>query len=106
MIPTRLGLSLLVIAGTFYTLAWLTRIGWLYIAVSLVLAVLLVNLLLPPLNVRGLTAERRLQSRDDGHVEIFEDDTLAVEIRLTSWSLLPKIVITLQEACPWSQAHS
>ncbi len=101
MVPTRLGLSLVAIAGTFYTLAWLTRIGWLYIGVSLALSTLILNLVLPPLNIRGLTARRRLKiGRDGKQVEIFEDDKLTVELRLSSQSLIPKIVITLRESCP------
>ena len=110
MAPTRLGLSLLVIAGTLYTLAYLTRIGWLYIATPLILAILLLNLLLPPLNVRGLTARRHFKGFNDGkHVELFEDDTLLVEIRLSHRSLLPKIVLTLREffpcAAPGKEEH-
>ena len=101
MVPTRLGGSLIVVAGTCYTLAWLTRVGWLYIPVSLVLAILTLNLLLPPINIRGLQARRRPKSRDSGNqAEIFEGDTLTVELHLSSRSLLPKIVITLQESCP------
>ena len=101
VIPTRLGLSLLAIAGTFYAPAWLTRIGWLYIAPPLILAILLLNLMLPPLNVRALTAERRFKSRKDGEqVDIFEDDILVMETRLSSRSLLPKIALTLREVFP------
>ena len=101
MIPTRLGLSLLAIAGTFYALAWLTRIGWLYIAPPLILAILLLNLMLPPLNVRALSAERRFKNRKDGEqVDIFEDDILVMETRLSNRSLLPKIALTLREVFP------
>ena len=101
MVLTKRGLSLLVVAGTLYGLAWLTHIGWFYVVVSPVLAALLVNLLLPPLTIRGLVAERRLEGHRDGrHLEIFEDDTVAVEIRLSSRSLLPKIVVTLHDDCP------
>ena len=92
---------MLVVAGTLYGLAWLAHIGWFYVVVSPVLAALLVNLRLPPLTIRGLVAEHRLEGHRDGrHLEIFEDDTVAVEIRLSSRSLLPKIVVTLHDDCP------
>ena len=101
MVLTKRGLSLLVVAGTLYGLAWLTHIGWFYVVVSPILAALLVNLLFPPLTIRGLVAERRIEgNRDGSHLEIFEDDTVAVAIRLSSRALLPKIVVTLHDDCP------
>ena len=77
------------------------HIGWFYISLSLAGAVLLLNLLVPPLNIRGLAAQRKLRgTRDGAHLDVFEDDNLAVEIRLSSRSLLPKMVIALHDDCP------
>ncbi len=101
MLITKRGVAFLAVTGTLYGLAWLTHIGWFYVAVSPVLAALLVNLLLPPLTIRGLVAERQLKGDRDGrHQQIFEDDTVTVEIRLSNRSLLPKIVLTLHDDCP------
>ena len=99
--PTKHGASMLAVAITLYGLAWATQIGWFYVADSVVWAILLVNLLLPWLGVRGLSAERRITAYSRGRSEgIFEDDTIALAITLHNRSFLPKTMITVQEWCP------
>ena len=85
--------------GALYGLAWMTSIGWFYIADSIVGGILLVNLTLPWISLRGMSAGRRPSSshRSRG---IFEDDAIAITIELSSRSVLPKSFIVVQEECP------
>lgn len=98
MIPTKRGPTIVVVGVVLYGLAWLTSIGWFYVADSMVWAVLAVNMPLPWLNVRGLVAQRGVGASAAG--DVFEDDTVKVTISLQNRSLLPKSLIGIQERCP------
>ncbi len=101
MIPTKRGLSVALVGVVLYGLAWVTSIGWFFVADALVWATLIVNLPLPWLNARGFTAERRLAASNSGNKTLlFEDDSVTVEIRLRSRSVLPKFFVAIRETCP------
>ena len=100
MVPTKRGAAMLVVGLVVYGLAWYTHIGWYYLANALVWAVVLVNLPLPWLSTRRLSAGRRLVSRVGGVTDVFEDDTVTVEVELRNRSFLPRFMISLREHCP------
>lgn len=99
MIPTKRGISLAVVGAVLYGLAWVTTIGWFYVADAVVWGILLVNLPLPWLSVRGVSAERRIKT-GSGSGDIFEDDTITVQVELRNRSVLPKSLIAIREYCP------
>ena len=100
MIPTKRGVAMLVVGVVLYGLAWQTQIGWFYVADALVAALFMVNLPLPWLAMRGLSARRTVATRGAGASELFEDDTVGLAIELRNTSLLPKSLISLRERCP------
>ena len=87
---------MLLVALVLYGLAWATSIGWFYVADALVWAILVVNVALPTLNLRGLAAERRVTTSGD----VFEDDVVTLAVELSSRSFVPKFLVTLTEHCP------
>ena len=99
MIPTKRGIVMLAVAVVLYALAWQTQIGWFYVADAIVVAIFIVNMPLPWLAMRGLSAHRTVETRGAESSELFEDDTvgLAIELRNSSW--LPKSLVTLRERC-------
>ena len=99
--PTRSGVATFAIAFALFALAWQTHIGWFYLADSLAWALLLVNLPLSWINLRGLRAQRRVVTRRGGTwVGIFEDDTISLAIEVHNRSFLPKHFFVLREDCP------
>ena len=91
---------MLVVGVVLYGLAWQTQIGWFYVADALVVAIFVVNLPLPWLAMRGLSARRTVENRGAGTSDLFEDDTVGLAIELRNTSLLPKSLITIRERCP------
>lgn len=101
MFPTRRGIAFLLVAATLYGMAWATQIGWFYAAAAVVLAILLVNLPLPWLSLRGLSAERlRPTAPGRNAPDLYEDDTVHLAIVLRNRSMLPKFLLTLVDDCP------
>lgn len=101
MFPTRRGIAFLFVAGTLYGMAYATQIGWFYAAAAVVVAILLVNLPLPWLSLRGLSAERSRPTAPGRNLpDLFEDDTAHLMIVLRNRSVLPKFLLTVVDDCP------
>ena len=104
MIPTARGVVVGIIGTVLYGLAWYMQIGWFYVADALIWSILLVNIPLPWLNLRGLTARRlppaHISQNSPGHTGIFEDDLVTLGVRVRNRSILPGFLILLQEHCP------
>ena len=100
MVPTKRGIAMLVVGVVLYGLAWQTQIGWFYVADALVAAIFVVNLPLPWLAMRGLSASRTVTGRQQASGDLFEDDTIAIATTLHNGSIVPKSLITLGETCP------
>jgi uncharacterized protein (DUF58 family) len=100
LFPTKRGLAMLSVGVVLYGLAWQTQIGWFYVADALVVAIFVVNLPLPWLVMRSLSASRAVVARQQASGDLFEDDTLSISTTLHNASLIPKSLITLAETCP------
>ena len=104
MIPTARGVVVGIIGTVLYGLAWYMQIGWFYVADALIWGILLVNIPLPWLNLRGLTARRlppaHISQSSPGHTGIFEDDPVTLGVQVHNGSLLPGFLILLREQCP------
>lgn len=101
MVPTTRGVSVFLVAVILNGLAWVTTIGWFYVAGSVVWAILLVNLALPLLSIFGFSANRRLNSSTGGRSpDVFEGDMARISVDLRNRSFLPKFLVTLWEECP------
>jgi uncharacterized protein (DUF58 family) len=91
---------MLVVGVVLYGLAWQTQIGWFYVADALVAAIFVVNLPLPWLAMRGLSASRTVTGRQQASGDLFEDDTISIATTLHNGSIVPKSLITLDETSP------
>jgi uncharacterized protein (DUF58 family) len=80
-------------------MAWLTQIGWFYVADSLVWGILAVNLFMPWLTVRGLHIARHSPAATSNSSP-FEDDLLTLSISVKNLSIYPKDSLTLHDDCP------
>ena len=100
--PTIRGLVVGVIGVVLYGLAWLTNIGWFFVADALVWSALVVNLLLPWFNLRGLAAERCVL----GPIVISEDVEARLAIDIRNRTYLPKLLVTIREHCPLAAPDS
>ena len=100
MVPTKRGIAMLVVGVVLYGLAWQTQIGWFYVADALVVAIFAVNMPLPWLAMRGLSAVRTVVARQQSSGDLFEGDAIAIATTLHNGSLVPKSLITLDETCP------
>lgn len=100
MRPTGGGIAMIIVAAALFGLAWHTHIGWFYVADAAVWASLAINLPMPFLTLRALSARRSVLSRGSGPAgDIFEDDAVTIAIDLRSRSLLPKLFISLSDQC-------
>ena len=100
MQPTGGGIAMIIVAASVFGLAWHTHIGWFYVADAALWATLAINLPIPFLTLRALSAQRSVLSRGTGpSSDIFEDDTITIAIDLRSRSLLPKLFVGLSEQC-------
>lgn len=100
MRPTGGGIAMIIVAAALFGLAWHTHIGWFYVADAAVWATLVINLPLPFLTLRALSAQRFVLSRGTGpSSDIFEDDAITIAIDLRSRSLFPKLFISMTEQC-------
>ena len=98
MTPTTRGVVMLVICGVLYGLAWMTHIGWFYAANALAVAVFLLNIPIPWLLLRRLSAKRSIIARAGGRSEdIFEEDTVSIAVELKNRTRAPRFLITIQE---------
>ena len=103
MVPTTRGVVTFVTAVVLFALAWQTRIGWFYVVDAAIGGILLVNALIPWLNLRGLSARRwvaRYSGGADTARDIFEGDTIELGIEVSSRFILPKLFLVLEEECP------
>jgi hypothetical protein len=74
MRPTGGGTAMIIVAAALFDLAWHTHIGWFYVADAAVWATLVINLPLPFLTLRALSAQRSVISRGNGaSSDVFED---------------------------------
>jgi uncharacterized protein (DUF58 family) len=100
MRPTGGGIAMIIVAAALFGLAWHTHIGWFYVADAAVWATLVINLPLPFLTLRALSAQRSVMSRGNGaSSDVFEDDAVTIGIDLRSRSLFPKLYIGITEQC-------
>lgn len=100
MVPTPRGVVVLTLGISLFAFGWLTRIGWLYVADSLIWGILLVNLLVPRGMLHGLHASRMASSAPSRQITSFEDDPVTVGITLENRGLFPKLFVVLREASP------
>ena len=105
MVPTKRGIAMLVVGVVLYGLAWQTQIGWFYVADALVAAIFVVNLPLPWLAMRGLSASRTIAARQQASGDLFEDDAIGIAVTLHNGSIVPKSLITLSEICPLADVN-
>ena len=102
--PTRRGIVVMLVALVLYALAWLTNIGWFFVADALAWSALVVNLLVPWFNLRGLSAERSVvvaSSRTAGsQAGLAEDAETDLIVDIKNRSYLPKVLVTIRERCP------
>lgn len=90
-----------VVCGVLYALAWFTHIGWFYAANALAVAIFLLNIPLPWLILRGLSAERSMIARAGGRSEdVFEEDTISLAVELRNRTRFPTFLFKIQEECP------
>ena len=100
MRPTGGGIAMIIVAASVFGLAWHTHIGWFYVADAALWATLAINLPLPFLTLRALSAQRSVLSRGTGPSSaIFDDDTRTIAIDLRSRSLLPTLSVVLSQHC-------
>ena len=103
MAPTARGVVVGLIGISLYGLARYMQIGWFYIADALIWGILLVNIPLPWLNLRGLSVRRlppvHISQGSPGQKGIFEEDVVTLALEVRNASFLPGFLITLQEYC-------
>gem|GEM_PF-3005071 len=104
MTPTPRGWVLLTVALALFGMAWLTQIGWFYVADSLVWGILAVNLFLPWLTVRDLHVFRQAAGPSP-EIGLFEDDPLTVTLSVKNLSFYPKDSLTIHDNCPLAPPH-
>ena len=101
MTPTKRGVAVFAVCTFLYGLAWQTQIGWFYVAIGLVGGAILVNISLPWLILRPLSASRSVLTGERGRpADIFEDHHIHLAIELHNRYVLPNYMITLREHCP------
>ena len=96
--PTRRAFFVAAAGLVLYLLAWRSVVGWFYVANAMVWAVLLLNLVAPVWNLRGLQVTRRLRAKTTG--DIFENDTVEIELEISNTGLTPRFLFTAIERCP------
>lgn len=94
---TRRALGLLLVAAALYLFANQVQVGWLYVFVSLLLAVMGVSAVAAWLAVRGLEVDREARGT---HPTVFQDEEVEFRLRLRRRGWLPKHFLTVQEYCP------
>ena len=94
----RRGVVLVAAGLVLYYLAWQSLVGWFYIANAVVWGLVLVNFAVPWWNLRGLRATRRLPKKTPQ--DIFEGDTVQVDVELTNPGRTPRFLFTIVERCP------
>jgi len=101
---TARGIVVAVVAAALYGLAWVSQIGWFYVADAMALALLLVNLPFAWVNLRGVSAQRRLLSQPRANAPsrsgAFEEDEASVAIDVGGRGWVPRLLMTVREACP------
>ena len=104
MRPTKGGVAACALGAALYGLAWVTHLGWFYIADALVWAIVLVNVPLPWLSLRAYSAQRRvlehISSIPANPEGVFEEDAISLAIELHNQSFFPQFLVTLIEHCP------
>jgi uncharacterized protein (DUF58 family) len=98
--PTRRAFFVAAAGLVLYLLAWRSVVGWFYVANAVVWAVLLLNLIAAVWNVRGLRVTRRLRAKATR--DIFENDTVEIELEVSNAGLTPRFLFTMVELCPLS----
>ena len=96
--PTRRAFFVAATGLVLYLLAWRSVVGWFYVANAIVWAVLLLNLVAAAWNLRGLQVTRRLRAKATG--DIFENDTVEIELEISNTGLTPRFLFTAIERCP------
>ncbi|MCZ6614324.1 MAG: hypothetical protein O6920_00880, partial [Chloroflexi bacterium] len=108
MAPTARGVVVGLIGIILYGLAWYMQIGWFYMADALIWGVLLVNIPLPWLNLRGLSVRRlppvHISQSSPGQKGIFEDDVVTLALEVRNASFLPGFLSALREYCHMADA--
>ena len=115
--PTRRAIIIFILAVALYLIANQTQVGWVYLMVDALLALLLVAFVYGLGNLRGLRGERifRNLSADNGSsppdseltgllqaTDFFEDDPVAVTLRLQQTGLRPAFIIAATDHCPFA----
>jgi uncharacterized protein (DUF58 family) len=115
--PTRRAVTIFILATLLYLIANQTQVGWVYLMVDALLALLLVGFGYGLGNLRGLRGERtfcNLSPPKAGESlagelsglpaspDFFEDDPLAVTLRLTQTGLRPAFMLAATERCPFA----
>lgn len=98
MLPTKGGAVVAIVGLTLFGLAWHTHIGWFYLANAVAWGLIVANLALSGVNMRGLTVRRMLLTSDPK--DIFEDDVIRLAIEVGNRSFFPKLFMTVLEDCP------
>ena len=96
--PTRRAFFVAAAGLVLYLLAWRSVVGWFYVANAVVWAVLLLNLVAPVWSLRGLRVTRRLRAKATR--DIFENDTVEIELEISNTGLTPRFLFTAIEWCP------
>lgn len=98
MLPTKGGAVVAIVGLTLFGLAWHTHIGWFYLADAVAWGLIVANLALSGVNMRGLSVRRMLLTSDPK--DIFEDDVIRLAIEVGNRSFFPKLFMTVLEDCP------
>ena len=101
---TKGGVVLCVVGAVLYGIAWVTQVGWFYVADSFVWAAVAVNLAMPWLSLGGLSVRRRLAehrpSGRGGPEGVFEGDSIGLDLELRNQWLIPRFLVVVEERCP------
>lgn len=113
--PTRRAIAIFILAAMLYLIANQTQVGWVYLMVDALLALLLASFVYGLGNLRNLRGERTFrnlstQKPDEapaGEIiglpappDVFEDDPLAVTLRLWQTGRRPAFLLAATEQCP------
>ena len=96
--PTKRAFFVAAAGLVLYLLAWRSVVDWFYVANAVVWAVLLLNLIAAVWNVRGLRVTRRLRTKATR--DIFENDSVEIELEVSNARLTLRFLFTLVERCP------